>query len=311
CGRDDCVQNIGVIGSLNVDLSIRLPRFHAPGETITGETFDTYAGGKGGNQAVAAAKLGVPVMMVGRLGEDQNGAFYQGVLTREQVDFSCVETVPCVPSGVALIEVDACGENRIAIVPGANAWVDRAQIDRVLPKLKDCGIFLFQLEIPMDTVCYAARLLHAAGRQVMLDPAPAVPLPAQLYQVVDYITPNATELALLTGCPTGTMCEAEAAARILLARGTRAVVAKLGAQGCLYVDAEHTIISPGYRVDVADTTAAGDSFNAGLAVALTQSDLSLTDALHFANAVGALSTTKSGAQSAMPTMAQVKQFMKG
>lgn len=301
------MKRLCVIGSLNVDLTIRLPRFHLPGETITGQTFDSYPGGKGGNQAVAAACLEGDVLMVGKLGDDQQGAFYREVLRERGVDASGVKTVEG-SSGVALIEVDASGENRICLVPGANALVDRAQIDTLLPSLLLRDIFLFQLEIPLDTVCYAAQRLFEAGKTVILDPAPAIPLPDGLLGCASYVAPNETELSLLTGMSTATDEEVVAAARCLLARGAGAVLAKLGPRGVIYVDREQVLSVPGFQVPVADTTAAGDTFCAAFAVALSK-DLPLEQGLRIANAAAALSTTGAGAQQAMPTLAQVQALL--
>lgn len=302
------MKKICVIGSLNVDLTVRLPRFHAPGETITGLSFDTYAGGKGGNQAVAASTLGHAVSMVGRLGADGNGDFYRRVLKEKGIDDSLTHVAPDVPTGIALIEVDAQGENRIAIVPGANAALTPIHIDEILPTLLQCDFFLLQLEIPLPVVCHAAALLHAHEKCVILDPAPACELPPSLISSIDYITPNATELSLLTGLPVSTQAEAELAAKALLEKGAKAVVAKLGSRGCLYVDAHRSVMAPGFSVEAVDTTAAGDSFNAGLAVALAQG-MPIEKALQFANAVGALSTTGAGAQQAMPTLSRVQKLI--
>ncbi len=303
------MRNICVIGSLNIDLTIRLPRFHLPGETITGDSFNTYIGGKGGNQAVAAALLGSNVLMVGSVGQDGYGDLYRKELHAKGIDDRCVESAPEVATGVALIEVDAKGDNRIAIAPGANALVDRKQIDRAIPILLNYDIFMFQLEIPLETVCYAVEQLHYQGKCVILDPAPAVALPDSLYRNVDFITPNAVELAMLTGMPVTDQKEAEAAGRCLLQRGAKAVVAKLGANGCLYIGKEETIHAPGFLVDVVDTTAAGDSFNAGLAVALAKG-MDIQKSLKMANAAGALSTTGEGAQQAMPTMEKVLELLR-
>lgn len=302
------MKKICVIGSLNVDLTIRVERFHLPGETITGTAFDTYTGGKGGNQAVAVARLGAEALMVGKLGDDANGAFYRGALSQSGVSTAYVETVPSVPSGVALIEVDGKGENRIIVVPGANGLVDKAQIDRLLPSLLTHDIFLMQLEIPLETVCYAAHVLHEAGKCIILDPAPVVPLPDSLLQNVDYITPNRIELSMLAGIDVAFGASDEEMAEALLRRGARAVIAKLGDKGCLYVDADDVIHAGGFMVPVVDTTAAGDSFNAALAVALAKGKAT-QEALRFANAAGALSVTGAGAQSAMPTLGQVEAFL--
>ncbi|NLD51985.1 MAG: ribokinase [Clostridiales bacterium] len=302
------MRSICVIGSLNVDLTVTLPRFHQPGETISGSDFHTYAGGKGGNQAVAAARLGVPTRFVGKLGDDENGAFYLRTLKQEGVDVAGIQVLPGVPSGVALIEVDSQGENRIAIVAGANGQVDQQHIAAALPKVPADAVCLLQLEIPMPSVVYAATACRARGGLVILDPAPAVPLEDGLLQQVDYLTPNEGELGLLTGMPTQSDAQVEAAARCLLQRGVGAVVAKLGGRGCLYVDGQTTLKVPGFKVQVVDTTAAGDSFNAGLAAALAR-DMAIEKALCFANAVGALSVTGAGAQGAMPRYEQALQLM--
>ena len=303
------MKKICVIGSLNVDLTLRLPRFHAPGETITALAFDTYTGGKGGNQAVAAAKLGAQVIMVGKVGEDQNGALYKKVLNENHIDLRALETVAHTPTGTALIEVDQNGENRIAVVPGTNALVDQRQIDDLLPVLLTYDIFLFQLETPMETVEYAAKILCDRGKIIILDPAPAVALPPGLYPHVNYLTPNSTELSILAGMPINSLEDVEKGARALIARGAKNIVAKLGAQGCFFANESTMEFVPGFQVKAVDTTAAGDSFNAGLAVGLAQ-NMTLKEALGFANAVGALAVTGAGAQGAMPSMKKLEQFLK-
>lgn len=302
-------QAICVIGSLNTDLTVTLPRFHLPGETITGTDFATYQGGKGGNQAVAAARLGARVCMVGGLGEDAYGEAYRAVLRAEGVDDAGVSSLPGVSSGIALIEVDTHGENRIVVVPGANAHVTPAQIEAMRPVLAAYDVFLLQLEIPMESVCYALRTLREMGKRVILDPAPAAMPPDEVWANVDYITPNEGELALLSGMPIDTVEAVEAAARVLLARGVRTVIAKMGKRGAMIVSADQCLHVPGFVVRAVDTTAAGDSFNAGFAVALSDG-LPLPEAVRYANAVGALSTTGAGAQAAMPTREQVEALMR-
>ena len=299
---------IQVIGSLNIDMTVLLPRFHLPGETITGMDFRIYPGGKGGNQAVAAARLGANVHFVGMLGEDDNGAFYVRVLTEAGADVSGIGKTGEAASGIALIEVDKTGENRIVVVPGAKALADDTHVRYHQEKLPDKKICMLQLEIPVYTCMEAARRAHANGDIVILDPAPAIHLPDSFLQNVDFITPNEGELARLTGMPAGTMDNIQAAAHALIGRGVKHVVAKLGANGCLYVDRERMLHSPGFRVDVVDTTAAGDSFNAGLAYAVAN-NYPIEEALRFANAVGAVSTTGAGAQSAMPTQEDVEKLM--
>lgn len=303
------MKKLCVIGSLNVDLTITIPRFHAPGESIIGSDFHTFTGGKGGNQAVALGRLGAEVSMVGMLGDDENGRLYLRKLAAERVDASLVG-VSSVPTGVALIEVDASsGDNRIAVAAGANNEISRAHIDRVWSQMLACDVFLLQLEMPMDTVCYVTERLHAAGKTVVLDPAPAQPLPETLLRCADYITPNETELSLITQQPTGTLEEIRAAAAALRARGAKAVVAKMGARGSMLFR-EDELYDPGFRVQAVDTTAAGDSFNAGFAYALAQG-LSEARALELGNAVGALATTSMGAQAAMPGMDRARQLIAG
>ncbi len=304
----DTAKKICVAGSLNVDLTLRLERFHQPGETVIAKNIHTYAGGKGGNQAVATAKLGHAVMMVGMLGEDDNGRFYRETLRQNGVDAECVGSDANTPSGTAIIEVDDRGENRIAIIPGTNGLVDNAYMDSMLERMLTCDIFLMQYEIDLNTVAHLAKILRREGKCLILDPAPAANAPEELYKNVDYITPNATELATLTGASTDTPEEVVAAARMLLERGVGAVIAKLGGKGCLYVDRKTIMPVSGFKVNTVDTTAAGDSFNAGFAVALAEG-MPIEKALRFANAVGALSTTGAGAQSSMPTRAQVEALL--
>lgn len=299
---------IQVIGSLNIDLTVVLPRFHLPGETLTGQDFRVYPGGKGGNQAVAAARLGAQVYFVGMVGEDDNGRLYQRVMQEEGIRADGVGITSDAPTGVALIEVDSKGENRIAVVPGANALVEDAFVEEKQGYPPEKKVCMLQLEIPLYSVTRAAQRARQRGDIVVLDPAPAIPLQDSLLGYVDYITPNEGELSRLTGLPTGTLEEAEIAARQLLERGAGHVVAKLGGNGCLYVDKERAIHAPGFQVQVVDTTAAGDSFNAGLAFALANG-YETERMLRFANAVGACSTTGAGAQSAMPTFEQAEAML--
>lgn len=300
-------SGILVIGSLNVDLTVTTQRFHQPGETVEGTSFQTYPGGKGGNQAVAAARLGASVRMAGCLGRDENGAFYRRVLSQQGINAAAVLDVE-EATGVALIQVDARGENRIVVVPGANAKATRHCVNLALADHDSTGIALLQLEIPLDSVIHAAGELQSRGIIVVLDPAPAQELPRELYASLDFITPNRSELAVLARMPTDTLDNVKKAAARLLEYGAKAVVAKLGADGCLFMDGQTTLNEPGFSVRVMDTTAAGDSFNAGLAYALATGD-AIPHALRFANAVGALSTTAAGAQAAMPTLPAVLRLL--
>lgn len=302
------MKRICVIGSLNVDLTIRVPRFHLPGESILGTDFATYTGGKGGNQAIAAARLGADVMIVGCLGDDQNGALYRKTFADARVDTRGLRIDPQAASGVALIEVDPSGENRIVVAPGANMRLDREWIDRLFPLLLERDFFLFQLEIAADVTAYALEKLSAAGKTVILDPAPAQPLPETMLARAAYVTPNETELSILTGMPARTETEVQKAAERLRALGVQTVLAKRGRHGAMIVTASGAETIPGFAVHAVDTTAAGDSFNAGFAVALAKG-MPARDAVRFANAVGALSTTAHGAQGAMPTLAQAESLI--
>ena len=301
------MKKICVIGSLNFDLTVTVPRFHLPGETIFGTDFKMYTGGKGGNQAVAAAKLGADVMMAGCLGDDSNAGIYRALMKDLQIRDQ-VRTVPGLSSGTALIEVSSSGENRIVVVSGANMAVDTAMIDEYEELISECDIILLQLEIPLDTVVYIAEKFHPAGKTVILDPAPAVPLPDRLLKNLDFITPNETEFSLLTGCSAESEAGIREGTEKLITGGCRNVIVKLGVRGAVLADSDGISCFPGFRVDAVDTTAAGDTFNAAFAAALA-SDKEVPEAITFANAAGALSTTAPGAQSAMPSLDRVNQLL--
>ena len=303
------MNKIAVIGSMNVDLVSRVPRFLLPGETLQGLSFQVFPGGKGGNQAVAAARLTDEVLMLGKLGDDANGAMYREVLRDSGIIDSCVETEPHTQTGGTVIEVDAStGDNRIIYFPGANMMVDPAQIERHWEELLRYDIFLLQLEIPMDTVAHAIKRLHEAGKIIILDPAPAQPLPHGLLPLVTYVTPNEVELGLLTGLSAKTEQELILAARRLVQMGAPAVIAKAGKLGAYLVTSDSLEHFSGFTVEAVDTTAAGDSFNAGLAAALGQG-IDAQNAISYANAVGAISTLSAGAQQAMPSRRAVEDFI--
>ena len=297
------MKKICVFGSLNVDMTLFVPRFNLPGETLTGTGMEIFTGGKGGNQAVACARLGADVKMIGCLGDDANGAMYRDVMIREGVDVAGLKTCEGITSGVAFIEVVPEGENRIALAVGANGRVTPEFARENEAAIADCDIYLTQLENPLEAIVEGMKLAKAHGLRVILDPAPARPLPDDIFGLCDIVTPNETELSILTGMPTETLEEAQAAARRLISRGAKLVLNKRGGAGVLLVTAEECRMIPGFRVNAVDTTAAGDSFNAGLAVGLADG-LSIDDAIRLANATGALSTTKAGAQGAMPTREQ-------
>ena len=296
-----------VFGSINMDLVVRTPRLPAPGETLTGYTFFTAPGGKGANQAVACARLGAPTRMVGRVGDDLFGAQLRASLRSFGVQDDGVLTTPG-PSGVALIAVDDTAENTIVIVPGANGAVSIADIPRLERALDGARALLLQLEVPIATVVAAARAARARGVTVILDPAPALPLPDELYALADVMTPNESEAATLTGIPVDDERSAAAAAHTLLARGARTVIIKLGARGALVADANGERLWTAFAVTPVDTVAAGDAFNGGLAVALSEGR-SFDEALRWGLAAGALSVTKTGAQSSMPDREEVLKLL--
>jgi len=292
-----------VFGSINMDLVVRTPRLPTPGETLTGHTFFTAPGGKGANQAVACARLGAPTRMVGRVGDDLFGEQLRASLRSFGVQDDGVLTTPG-PSGVALIAVDDLAENTIVIVPGANGSVSIADIPRLEAVLDGARILLVQLEVPIETVVAAARAAHTRGVTVILDPAPALPLPDELYALADIITPNEHEATTLTGIAVHDDQGAIAAARALIARGARRVALKLGARGALTADAEGEQFWSPFTVTPVDTVAAGDAFNGGLAVALSEGR-SFNEAIRWGLAAGALSVTRHGAQPSMPERNEV------
>jgi len=285
---------------------VRVPHIPAPGETVLGGEFVMAPGGKGANQAVAAARLGAKVTLVARVGPDVFGeralaGFHQeGIITR----YVTVDREAA--SGVALIFVDAAGENRIAVAPGANACLSPDDVQQAREAIEKADVLLLQLEVPTETVLAAAAVAHQAGVRVILNPAPAPPnlLPAELLARVDILTPNESEAGLLTG----TQVSAEVAARRLAGQGVGAVIVTLGARGALIVTLDAQRLVPGFSVNAVDTTAAGDAFNGGLAVALAEGR-PLAAAVRFANACGALATTRLGAQPSLPTVDEVEAFL--
>lgn len=302
------MKKLCVIGSLNTDLVAIVDSFPKPGETVSGREFGTFLGGKGANQAVAAGRLGADIRMVGKVGDDFYGQQYITALKNNGVDAQAVGTETGVSSGIAVIEVDASGENHIVIISGANGRMDRNYIDNQRDFILEADIFLLQLEIPLDTVIYVLQLLKANDKTVILDPAPARRLPDEIFRYVDYITPNETEMGILTGKNVGNLEELQIAAAELLGKGVGTVIAKVGKRGAYVITREESFHSPVFDVEVVDTTAAGDSFNAGFAYALARGE-NLKECARFANAVASLSTTGKGAQSAMPTVAQVMELM--
>jgi ribokinase len=299
------MPNILVIGSLNADLVVRAPRFPAPGETISGEDLAIIPGGKGANQAVAASRQGPSVAMVGRVGNDSFGPTLTQNLQKNIVDTTHV-LIDKAATGTATIVVDANGQNSIVLSPGANGKVTPADVDAV--PFQDADMLLLQLEIPLETVVHAARLARQNGLRVILNPAPARQLPDSLLADVDILVPNEGELQLLTGLPVTDAESTETAAKSLLTKGVGTVIVTLGEKGALLVTVEKVKHVPTFKVDVVDTTAAGDAFIGGLAAALLKSK-SLEEAVRYGNASGALAATKFGAQPSLPMADEVEQLI--
>jgi ribokinase len=301
------MMKVCVVGSLNMDLVVKAARLPQVGETLTGAEFATYPGGKGANQAVAAARLGAAVAMIGCVGGDAFGAQQLAGLAREGIEVSRVRTEPNAATGVAFITVDASGRNMIVVAPGANMRLRPGDIDAASGIIASARVILLQLEVPLDAVLRAARAGREAGAIVCLDPAPAAPLPDDLWPLLDVVNPNETEARVLTGLPVDSISAAERAAETLLERGARTAVIKLGERGCVYASAADRAHVPALPVKAVDTTAAGDEFAAALGVALGEGQ-GLSGAVRFATRAAALKVTRLGAQS-MPTRAEVEEAM--
>jgi len=302
-----------VAGSLNMDFVVSVDRLPVPGETVLGRDFQMIPGGKGANQACAAGKLGagvVGVRMIGRVGYDVFADHLKASLAAAGVDVSAVHASRSHSTGVALIWVDRLGQNSIVVASGANRALAAADVEAMRPVFRGASLALFQLETPLDTVSAALALAREEGLRTMLDPAPAQPLPAQLLARVDILTPNESEALMLLGRPPARVSSHEAPelAAALRKLGPRSVVLKLGDQGSYYAGDSGGFHTPAFPVEVRDTTAAGDTFNAALAVALAEGQ-AMERAVLFANAAAAISVTRLGAQASAPTRAEVDRFL--
>lgn len=293
------IKKILVVGSSNTDMVIKTRKFPAPGETILGGRFFMNPGGKGANQAVAAKRLGGMVSFVGKIGDDIFGKQAMQLLEDEGINVDFVATDPENPSGVALITVDAKAENSIVVAPGSNGTLSSIDFDRAYSVLNESEIVLLQLEIPISTVAHIAEIASKKGKKVILNPAPADQLSDELLKNIYLITPNESEAELLTGVRATDLESAKMAALILQKKGIKVIIITMGAAGAFVLSDEFTGMVNAPKVDAVDTTAAGDTFNGALAVALSE-EMDLKRAVEFACRAASISVTRIGAQSSIP-----------
>ena len=300
------MKNICVIGSLNMDLVVNVDTMPKPGQTIIGSNFKEVPGGKGANQAVAMARLNGNVSMIGKVGEDGFGQTLINSLKNDKVDTTYIQTSKGA-TGVALITVDKNAQNSIVVSPGANFEVKEDDIDNNIEAIKNSDIVVLQLETPLNTIKYALNKAKELNKYTILNPAPAVKLDDEIIKNVDLLTPNETELEIISGVSIETEEDIQKAAQIMIEKGVKELIVTLGSKGSLYINKEKSMFKKAYKVEAVDTTAAGDSYTGALAVALSQ-DKCIEDAMDFASKVGALSVLKEGAQSSLPTLEDVKNF---
>lgn len=302
------MNRLVVLGSVNADHVLRVPHFPRPGETLTGHSYQVVPGGKGANQAVAAARLGALVSFIACIGDDAIGQQMRQGFEQDGIDVSAVELDETLPTGIAIIYVSDEGENSIGISAEANGALSPAMVKRHEAMIADAHTLLLQLEVPLESVFEAAKLARSHGTRVVLNPAPARPLPAELLALVDLITPNQTEAELLTGVKVSDEASAAQAAARFHQMGISDVMITLGSQGVYCSSARQQQLIPGFRVEAVDTTAAGDTFNGALLAAeLAGADFNA--AVRFAHGAAALSVTKFGAQSSIPSKVEVDAFL--
>lgn len=303
------MNKLVVIGSSNTDMILKLSRIPKPGETILGGDFSIAPGGKGANQAVAAARLGGNVTFIAKVGNDMFGQQAIEGFLKDKINVNYVQKEPETASGVALIFVAKDGENSIGVASGANANLVPTDLDKSIDGFKDADIVLMQLETPMLTIIHAAELAKCKNIPVILNPAPARELSNDLLKLIYLITPNETEAELLTGISVTDEKSAEEASEILIKKGVQNVIITLGAKGVYLYTNKYKGIIPGFKVKAVDTTAAGDVFNGSLSTGMAQGK-SIKESIRYANAAAALSVTKLGAQPSAPSLKKIEEFLK-
>lgn len=301
------MKKIVVIGSLNMDIVLETPRMPQIGETIAGSNISFVPGGKGANQAYAIGKLGGDVAMIGAVGADSSGEALLSNLQSAGVKTEGIEVIDGVPTGQAYIMVDENGDNSIILIAGTNGKVTKEIIQNHMDIIESCDIIVMQMEIPVEVICYVKTLAKQLGKIVILDPAPAkADFPDELWKDVDYIKPNETELGILTHQSIDSVESAKEGAEKMLEKGVKHVLVSLGSEGCLFVTREETHFYPAHKVKAVDTTAAGDSFTAAFALAISQGK-SHEEAIAFGQKVAAIVVTRKGAQTSIPTMGEIEE----
>lgn len=305
------MDTIAIFGDLLYDCFIWSDRLPRVGETVTGYASGFFASGKGGNQAMVCARLGARALMLGKVGRDERGDFVLATLEKNGVDTEGVLRDPENPTGTDCVMVAEGGQNLIVVAPNATAKITAAEVDAMRPFFERAGSALFQLQVNPDAVARAMRLAHDCGCAVILNPAPACEVPEELFALADYVTPNETEAEFFTGIRReGRSLEdwCAAAGEALHGKGVRRLIITLGEHGSYYSDGERRFVCPAFPVEAVDSTAAGDAFNGGLAVRLAAGD-SLQEALRYASACGALTTTRRGSVTSLPDDAEARAFL--
>ncbi|MEM3506820.1 MAG: ribokinase [Candidatus Bathyarchaeia archaeon] len=298
-----------VVGSIHMDFTILVDRLPKTGETIIGRGFKMSPGGKGANQAVAVAKLGAEAYMVGRVGDDYLGNLLMENMSKNGVNIDFVKKDPSTYSGLAFITVDQKGKNTISVAPGADLTISNGDVEEAINVIKQADIMLLQLEIPLEVVMYAAKKAFENNIKVILNPAPYKPLPKELLENISILTPNEIEVSMMSKVKVKGLKDLIKAGKKLLNIGIEKIIITLGDKGAMLVSKEKVIRFPAIKVKAIDTTGAGDAFNGALAVALAEGKI-IDEAIKFANFAGALTTTKVGAQEALPTKEEIEELMK-
>lgn len=302
------MQKLTVLGSINADHVIQVPHFPQPGETLSGQNYHIVYGGKGANQAVAAARLGAKVDFIACIGEDKIGLEMKQAFQKDGINTDSIATIQAETTGIAMIQVADSGENSIVISAGANAHLTTDIVDKFKQKILDADALLMQLETPLDAIIYATKIAKQAGKHTVLNPAPAKALPDELLAQLTMITPNETEAEVLTGIKVVDEQSAAQAAAVFHQKGVAIVLITLGAKGVFISHNALQKIIPGFRVQAKDTTAAGDTFNGALVTALLEQK-SQEEAIQFAHAAAAISVTRFGAQTSIPSRQETLDFL--